>query len=117
MLYDKRWERNIEQLTSPEALIAWLETMPKDQCYSYTNPKQCMLGQWTKSIDPESRVTIVHGKPYVYVIFGQTVDLARYGDIAFSKPRTFGRALRQAKRTFLGTPLKRAIQKMLLKIW
>ncbi len=45
MLYDPKWEVKPNPL-SIEALIAWLETKPADEEYTFLFPDRCLLGQY-----------------------------------------------------------------------
>lgn len=75
---------------SVKALVKWLETMPADKEYDWSNASNCLLGQWCKSqgLDGDK----LHDK---------SCDLGKedvFYDIALRQPRqcTFGAALRRA---------------------
>ncbi len=98
MLYDTRWDAKIDPFTL-EALIAWLETRPKEEIYCWQAVGSCLLGQYASHIDPTAYFypSIGSGGLYKYIIDGQLRDLAPFGGIAYGEPRTFGAALERAR--------------------
>jgi hypothetical protein len=100
MLYNKDWDKKKGELTL-DALIAWLEQQPRNMTYCACDPVNCLLGQWTKSIDRSSisNGTIVDGviNTYTYVVNNKVVDLSVLQPVIFNNGHTFGGALEVAR--------------------
>jgi hypothetical protein len=100
MLYDPKWE--IELKADPfalENLIAWLETKPREETYSWDDGSECMLGQWLKTIDPTVECKFDTGNLYLYKVHGASVNLEKFEKIAKLEYDwdTFGAALERAR--------------------
>jgi hypothetical protein len=106
MLYDPKWEKTVNaDPLSLGSLIAWLETQDPRTRYDFCQFSECLLGRWLRSIDPEARTMFDRGAPtgYFYSVFGKTVNLAAFTDIAVGdgcherRSHTFGAALKRAR--------------------
>jgi hypothetical protein len=75
MLYDPKWKK--KQLIL-EALACWLETKPKDGCYTDFNPANCLvaefLGRKAPAVLPEHIACVVYLGEHTY---GAALDRAR----------------------------------------
>ena len=80
-------------------LISWLETMPADERYEWSDQCKCMLGRWVRSIDRNSRDGDKNS--YNYIVNGRAVDLCRFADIALAGDATFGAALDRARKALV----------------
>jgi len=103
MLNRIEWDKPKVQgdVFSLASLIAWLETKPADKTYNFYRAESCLLGQWTKYIDPFAKSLHHEGhRSSEYRIFGETVDLARFYYVANSSKNdfTFGAALARARK-------------------
>jgi hypothetical protein len=96
MLYDKRWDKS-EVKADPfslESLIAWLEKQPATKRYDWENcDGGCLIGLYGQahgiSWDAMQRVDDGGDSPY---------SKLTPGGIAFRYPRTFGAALKRARK-------------------
>jgi hypothetical protein len=96
MLYNPEWKVKVDPL-SKEALIAWLEKQDPNQRYEWYEPASCLLGLWTKSVDPTS----CHDPESCtrYIVYGRNVDFWTFiSEIACHNPHTFGAALERARK-------------------
>lgn len=99
MLYDPKWEKNVETKVDPfalDTLIAWLENQPANKAYSYCSTGRCLLAQYFTA----------HG--FANVSIGSTTirntqipDSRRkfpdiFEHIVNESPMTFGAALKRA---------------------
>lgn len=105
MLYDPRWETEVETKADPlslAAFIEWLETKPPRQKYTFEECRGlCLLGQYMATNDipwtgaPSSPNAPWDGSSYLMVarkIFGP----GRFKVLSDS-PHTFGAALKRAR--------------------
>jgi hypothetical protein len=101
MLYNKSTGKPVvHDVMSTESLVAWLETMPADGTYEFSNTRTpCLQAQYFEAMGTPTRLL-----GNTSVMFR---DGIRRGPIskafqvtAFNHPRTFGAALERAK-TFL----------------
>ena len=92
MLYDPRREYRAANPLTTESLIAWLETMPAQETYDYTDCKGvCLYSQYM----------VAHGVPHERCFEGE--ENAKFGyhvyrHVAVQRPWTFGAALSRAQR-------------------
>ena len=96
MLYDKRWDA--KPVTKPdvfslEGLIAWLDTMPADRAYCYTDFGRCLAAQFCafagRGYKVQSTFTPASSnEPFPLVL----------ERIALEHPRTFSAALTRARK-------------------
>lgn len=88
MLYDKKWDKQIEiEAPSLDGLIEWLSTKPRDQQYNFYNHEACAVGQYYCSlqrqpIDMINQIAMEFG-----VRERRVMDLY---DALSAQPRTFG---------------------------
>lgn len=99
MLYDPKWERKTKAPAfSTEGLIAWLETMPADGTYCFTNLDNCLLTQYFKSRNRLVSWTGTSRVVYGFPPFVWTRRLPEgFYDIAIAGQHTFGAALKRAR--------------------
>jgi hypothetical protein len=91
MLYDKRWDRKTELEycgITLSGFIGWLESMPADGWYDYSNPRRCATGQYWAHIGGSA-----DHAPNSFDPDGHWLN-----DIVSPKPNTFGGALKRARR-------------------
>lgn len=97
MLYDKRWD-NPEVKADPfslESLIAWLEKQPAKRTYCYLDNGACLLGQYYL----DRGFAAVHVGGMSVTLNGHQQEMPDdFSDIPVGHPRTFGGALRRARR-------------------
>jgi hypothetical protein len=97
MLYDPKW--GVEVKADPfslDNLIAWLEKQPAKKTYCFMDSGACLLGQYYIAMGCEK-----------VVIGGMSVTLDGhwqempddFSDIPAEYPRTFGAALKRARKT------------------
>lgn len=92
MLYDPKWEveTKADPLTIP-SLIAWLERQPAASTYDYHDCNgECLYGQYAASVGLSWKEAI-----------DDSTDSFRtgvYRHVAAASPRTFGAALRRARK-------------------
>jgi len=100
MLYNKDWDKTHikPDVFSLESLIAWLEKQPARKSYDFFCPGECLLGQWTRSIDPAATAADVDNNAYYYKVNGTVVDLRQHQDIAMTGNWSFGAALDRARK-------------------
>jgi hypothetical protein len=95
MLYDPKWEDLEYQGVSRRELIAWLETMPPDKRYDFSNSLICATAQFLKS----------KGVPWLdrIVRFGGPGDSRGRWlfEIVGRRPWTYGAALERARAAML----------------
>lgn len=100
MLYDPKWEKPAEQKVadpmSLASLIAWLERQPARKTYNYICNGHCLLAQYFTAMGYQNIVMLsrqfIHGRDTL-------VDLPpHFNSIAINEPRTFGGALRRARK-------------------
>lgn len=108
MLYNQDWDKPKVKADpfSLESLIAWLEKMPADEVYCFSNWGGCLLAKWAQSVDP-SAYTGRQGRKsdfpngFHYAVNGRVVDLGGFKGIAsgiyHSREWTFGAALTRAR--------------------
>lgn len=90
MLFDPKWEQQIETKADPhslEAVIAWLETQPADREYDFINCRGgCLVGQYGNAtgIDWIEAHQALHERYGLYFACGF--------------PCTFGAALSRARK-------------------
>jgi hypothetical protein len=90
MLYNSKWDAKVKQnIYALPTLIAWLETMPADRTYNFTDclGGTCLFGQYLEAHE----VAWSRGATYVKLI-GTELEA-----IAAEKPWTFGAALVRAR--------------------
>lgn len=98
MLNRIEWDKSKVQadVFSLKGLIAWLEKQPGWAEYNVLDAENCMLGQWTRFIDPSTKYE-TFGGPYEYIIHGRRVDLIKFKQIAINS-HNFGAALERARK-------------------
>lgn len=95
MLYDKRWDKQVETKADPfslESLIAWLEKQPAKKKYDYFDCRgRCLFGQYAAATMDMSwmNVVVLEGHKHEFKLLAY--------DIACQKPYTFGAALERAR--------------------
>lgn len=94
MLYDnKRWDKQKTDLEYAgiflSAFMAWLETMPTDLEYDFTDPSVCATAQYKKSLGCEE----------IAVLFPcNSKETPWLQKIVGIKPYTFGAAFKRARK-------------------
>lgn len=104
MLFDPSWERKNHDPFSLTSLISWLRTQPAESTYTYADPENCLLGQWTRSMDALRHSSPTGPSSFEYVVNGKKVDLWKYHyivaggkDEVWDRTRSFGNALKRAE--------------------
>ncbi len=88
MLFDPKWEVKQDPL-SIGALIAWLETKPADEEYTFLFPDRCLLGQYLgEKLSNLATVALPNSQ------LGRLYEIARGG---CGGGHTFGAALKRAR--------------------
>jgi len=82
MLYNPKWEQ-----PSLVHFIAWLETMPADAEYEYTNFHICALAQYAKKLGDNYPAVHLH-----------VTNRGQYNYIVSERPWTYGAALRRSRK-------------------
>lgn len=98
MLYDKRWDKQLEIRPDPlslAGLIAWLETQPADKKYNWSDCEGgCLIDQYGTAV---GHLHIGASGIKLHKIFGKGDG---YGKVCsnLSEPTTFGAALERARK-------------------
>jgi hypothetical protein len=100
MLYNKAWDTKTEPLTLAH-FVQWLESKDPNEAYHASDPHNCALAQWVKSIDPAAHQGRVHS--YCYNVNGKVIDLIDFSEIVMTSRCVFGAALERAKAIQNGT--------------
>ena len=86
---------------SRAAFIGWLAQQDPNERYSFTDPYNCALGRWVRSVDPKARPYCVGGCVYfAYFVNGEIHNFSHLRFIAGCSNYgafTFGAALARAK--------------------
>ena len=95
MLYNPKWEVKADPLAN-SSLIAWLESWPDGEVYPYHSPWECMLTQYFAAAYGTANIRVFCNS---FVVEGRSRNLPEGWDwIADTEPRTFGGALKRARR-------------------
>jgi len=98
MLYNPQWQDKVLHGISLRGLIAWLETMPPDQSYSYTDPFNCVLGQYLRSTGNGGIVNFSSDPVRTWLYFIASGYARAETDPRATPPAyTFGAALERAR--------------------
>lgn len=101
MLYDKRWDKQIDATPDLEfqgvtlrGFIAWLETKNPADEYNYCRASTCAIGQYKTSLGHKDPRVSFKGLLERDVLRGRNW----LEDIVFQSPWTFGAALERARK-------------------
>jgi hypothetical protein len=92
MLYDPKWEKQIETPAPLLRFIAWLEKQPAEVEYDYTQPARCAIAQWLKSEGAADFVLISKKIDELFGPMANTIVNPHQGN-----DMTFGGALKRAR--------------------
>lgn len=95
MLYDPKWDKQAETKADPASLhtlIAWLETKPPEEAYSYWQPKTCLLAQYLHALgEPRYDLSSAEARAF----FGDDGRIVCGSEL--QRDWTFGAALERAR--------------------
>lgn len=95
MLYDPKWQKQ-KTAFELETLVAWLKRQPARKFYVYESVNECLLARYFKNC---GYMNAEVGSSVVVLNSGEYQELPEgFNSIAFGVPRTFGSALRRAKK-------------------
>lgn len=109
MLYDKKWDKQIETKADPFSLKSfamWLETQPANERYSFLNVSNCAYAQYLKA--KGYRFVLIGGFSFshgwrTFIPSAGRPLTADVRHVLNGHPYTFGAALQRA-RTALASP-------------
>lgn len=96
MLYDSKWEKPKTEVFSINGLVEWLKKQNPRKRYNYQCCNGgCLAGLYLASVSDRSPYDLCDGDPFLSVFGG---DMLSYGEIASTRPWTFGSALKRAEK-------------------
>lgn len=95
MLYDPKWEKKdrVFDKVSLRDFVGWLETMPANETYNFTDPFGCALAQYLQARGCSMMESSIEFGP----VPQPTDDGYWLAEIVRQQPQTFGGALKRAR--------------------